>query len=185
MVWEITPEELLERYADGERNFAGIDLIKYHRPSPYSPKQPYRDTIELENVVLRDINLRGANFEQIYLTGVDLTGADLCGIFLNGCNLVEGIIRDANLRAANLQLSGFFDADLRGTNLDYMNASSADFRGVQIGFFERAILAETNFKGAHTESGLICRGQNLIWNTTMPDGTIVRGPQWGNGRDAR
>ena len=27
MVWEITLEELLERYADGERNFAGIDLI--------------------------------------------------------------------------------------------------------------------------------------------------------------
>ena len=185
MVWEITPEELLERYADGERNFAGIDLIKYHRPSPYSPKQPYRQPIELENVVLRDINLRGANFEEICLTGVDLTGADLGGIFMRDCRLVKGIIRDANLRAANLRFSGFFEADLRGTNLDYMNASSADFRGVQIGSFECAILANTDFEGAHTESGLICRGRNLIWNTTTPDGTIVRDPQWGNGRDAR
>lgn len=185
MVWEITPEELLERYADGERNFAGIDLIKYHRPSPYSPKQPYRDTIELENVVLRDINLRGANFEQIYLTGVDLTGADLGGIFMSDCRLFKGTIRDANLRAASLRFGSFFEADLRGTNLDYMNASSADFRGVQIGSFERAILAQTNFEGAHTESGLICRGMNLIWNTTMPNGSIIHGPQWGNGRDAR
>jgi hypothetical protein len=94
MVWEITPEELLERYADRERNFAGIDLIKYHRPSPYSPKQPYRQPIELKNVVLRDINLRGANFEEICLTGVDLTGADLGGIFMRDCRLVKGIIRD-------------------------------------------------------------------------------------------
>ncbi|NJL51976.1 MAG: hypothetical protein HC930_06670 [Hydrococcus sp. SU_1_0] len=27
MAWEITPEELLVRYDDGERNFAGIKLI--------------------------------------------------------------------------------------------------------------------------------------------------------------
>ena len=81
MVWEITPEELLERYADGKRNFAGIDLIKYHRPSPYSSKQPYGQPIELENVVLRDINLRGAYFHKVYLLGADLTGADLGGIF--------------------------------------------------------------------------------------------------------
>ncbi len=183
MAWEITPEELLERYADGERNFAGIELVYSGWPS--SSSKYSSPGIDLDGVVLRDINLRGAYFPKVYLTGADLTGADLGGIFLNGCNLVEGIIRDASLRAANLQLSGFFDADLRGTDLDYMNASGAGFRGVQIGSFECAILAETNFKGAHTESGLICRGQNLIWNTTMPDGTIVRGPQWGNGRDAR
>ena len=27
MAWEITTTELLERYAVGERNFAGIDLL--------------------------------------------------------------------------------------------------------------------------------------------------------------
>jgi uncharacterized protein YjbI with pentapeptide repeats len=183
MAWEITPEELLERYADGERNFAGIELVYSGWPS--SSSKYSSPGIDLDGVVLRDINLRGAYFPEVYLTGVDLTGADLGGIFMRGCNLVKGIIRDANLRAANLQFSGFFEADLRGTNLDYMNASSAGFREVQIGSFEHTILAETNFKGAHTESGLICRGQNLIWNTTMPNGTIVRGPQWGNGRDAR
>lgn len=183
MVWKITPEELLERYADGERNFAGIELVYSGWPS--SSSKYSSPGIDLDGVFLRDINLRGAYFPQVYLTGVDLTGADLGGIFMRGCNLVEGIIRDANLRAANLEESGFFDADLRGTNLDYMNASGAGFRGVQIGSFERAILADANFEGAHISSGLICRGMNLIWNTTMPDGTVIRGPQWGNDRDAR
>ncbi|MEH2366952.1 pentapeptide repeat-containing protein [Nostoc sp.] len=183
MVWKITPEELLERYADGERNFAGIELVYSGWPS--SSSKYSSPGIDLDGVVLRDINLRGAYFDQVYLTGVDLTGADLGGIFMNRCNLVEGIIRDANLCAANLRQSGFFDADLRGTDLDYMNASGAGFRGVQIGSFERAILAYTDFEGAHISSNLICRGQNLIWHTTMPDGNVVEGPQWGNGRDAR
>ena len=50
---------------------------------------------------------------------------------------------------------------------------------------ENAVLANTNFQGAHTKNSLICRGMNLIWHTTMPDGSVIEGPQWGTGRDAR
>ena len=72
MIWYITPEELLEQYANGERNFAGIELVEYVS----SPK--YRGgIINLDGVVLRDINLRGAYFHEVYLLGADLTGADL------------------------------------------------------------------------------------------------------------
>ncbi len=184
MVWEITADELLERYADGERNFAGIKLIPYIRFSKYSPKNS-GDSIDLEGVVLRDINLRGAYFNQVHLIGADLTGSDLGGIFLRRCRLNEGIVRDANLCAANLHESGFNNTDLRGSDLNQINATAAGFRGAYIHTLEYAILAQTNFKGAKTESGLICRGQNLIWHTTMPDGTVIEGPQWGNGRDAR
>ncbi|MEH2213471.1 pentapeptide repeat-containing protein [Nostoc sp.] len=183
MVWEITAEELLERYADGERNFAGIKLAHYglygFRRSKYGRK------LDLDGVVLRDINLRGAYLHEVYLERADLTGADLGGIFLRECSLVGAIIRDANLSAANLYWSCFDNADLRGSDLDYMNACGSTFRGTQIGYFERAILAQAEFQGAHTESGLICSGWNLIWRTTMPDGIEVEGPQWGNGRDAR
>ena len=97
----------------------------------------------------------------------------------------KAIVRDANLRAATVYATSFTDADLRGSNLDWINASGCSFRGAYIRTLDRAILANTDFKGAHTESDLICRGMNLIWNTTRPNGTIVRGPQWGNGRDAR
>ena len=30
MVWEITAEDLLVRYAAGERNFAGVELIDFY-----------------------------------------------------------------------------------------------------------------------------------------------------------
>ncbi|MEH2044853.1 pentapeptide repeat-containing protein [Nostoc sp.] len=182
MVWEITAEELLERYADGERNFAGIKLAHY---GLYGFRRSKHSGLDLDGVVLRDINLRGADLRNVYLIGADLTGADLGGICLESCYLVGAIIRDANLRAACLDWSAFDNADLQGSNLDHMNANCANFPGVQIGSFEYAVLAQTYFKGAHTDDGMIRRGSNLICRTTLPSGIVVEGPQWGNGRDAR
>lgn len=179
MVWQITDYELLERYADGERNFAGIELIY----SGY--RRSKHRGIDLDGVVLRDINLRGAYLNEVMMIGADLTGADLGGIFMRGCCLSEGIVRDANLCAANVRESGFINTDLRGSNLNFINASFAEFRGAKIQTLESAILARTNFEGAYTHKDRICRGDNLIWRTIMPDGTIVEGPQWGNGRNAR
>ncbi|AFZ27756.1 putative low-complexity protein [Cylindrospermum stagnale PCC 7417] len=183
MVWEITAEELLERYADGERNFAGIKLAHYglygFRRSKYGRQ------LDLDGVVLRDINLRGAYLHEVYLIGADLTGADLGGICLQSCDLTGAIIRDANLFAANVTHSSFDKADLRGSHLDQMNAIFGHFWEVQMGTLDDAILIEADFRGAHIDNGMICRGMNLIWNTTMPNGTLFRGPQWGNGHDNR
>ncbi|MEH1940572.1 pentapeptide repeat-containing protein [Nostoc sp.] len=182
MVWEITAEELLERYADGERNFAGIKLAHY---GLYGFRRSKHSGLDLDGVVLRDINLRGADLRSVYLIGADLTGADLGGIFLESCCLEGAIIRDANLFAANVTHSSFDKADLRGSILSQMNATFGHFWEVQMRSLEDAILIEADFRGAHTDDGLICRGMNLIWNTTMPSGTVIRGPQWGNGRDNR
>jgi len=177
MVWEISDYELLERYASGERNFAGIELYcSGYRPSKHG------DSIDLDGVVLRDINLRGAYLYRVKMIGVDLTGADLGGIFLDECSLAEGIIRDASLKAANVSLSNFHNADLRGTDLNYINAVGANFSGAYLHTLESAILADASFRGAHTEEGLIYRGNNLIWDTTMPDGTTLRGAMWGYAR---
>jgi uncharacterized protein YjbI with pentapeptide repeats len=101
MAWEITPEELLVRYDDGERNFSGIKSIySYGAPTHYSG-------IDLKGIVLRDINLRGAYFEQISMVGIDFTSADLGRVFMHECNVCNAIIRDANLCAANLEGSSF------------------------------------------------------------------------------
>ena len=89
----------------------------------------------------------------------------------------EAIVRDVNLRAATVYATSFTNTDLRGSNLDWINASNSSFRGAYIRTLEYAILAQTDFEGAHTESGLLCRGMNLIWRTTMPNGNIVEGPQ--------
>ena len=127
MVWEITADELLERYADGERNFAGIKLADYglygFRRSKYGRK------LDLDGVVLRDINLRGADLRNVYLIGADLTGADLGGIFLRECYLEQARICDANLFAANVRRSSFNKADLRGSDLNQINAIFGRFLG--------------------------------------------------------
>ena len=180
MVWQITDYELLESYAHGERNFAGVELIK----SGYRPSK-HGDSIDLDGVVLRDINLRGAYFCEVMMIGVDLSGADLGGIFLDRCCLSEGIVRDANLCATNVRHSSFCHTDLRGSDLNLINATGASFYGAYLHTLEYAVLAETNFLEAHTDNGLICRGMNLIWHTTMPDGRIIEEPQWGTGCDAR
>lgn len=172
MPWEITAEELLARYADGERNFAGIELIQ-------SEGVPLDSSIDLEGAILRDINLRGAYLRQADLCRADLTGADLFGVSLEGAWLKRAIVRDANLYSANLHWCSLHEADLRGTNLAQMNATSAFFCGANISGFEFAILIKTNFRDAYIAPNIIWSYGNFVYQTTMPDGTIKNGPFFG------
>ncbi len=173
MVWEITASELLARYADGERNFAGIELIQ-------SEGVPQDCMIDLEGAILRDINLRGAYLRQADLTEADLTGADLFGVSLESAWLKRAIVRDANLYSANLSWCNLTEADLGGTNLAQMNASSAVFCGANISGFEFAILIKTNFRDAYIAPNIIWSYGNFVYQTTMPDGTIKNGPFFGD-----
>ncbi len=172
MVWEITAKELLTRYADGERNFAGIELIQ-------SEGVPQDCMVDLEGAILRDINLRGAYLRQADLTEADLTGADLFGVSLESAWLKRAIVRDANLGSANLSWCNLTEADLGGTNLAHMNASNAVFCGANISGFEFAILIKTNFRDAYIAPNIIWSYGNFVYNTTMPDGTIKSGPFFG------
>ena len=175
MVWKITAEELIVRYGDGERNFAGIELLQSERFLPENP-------IDLKGVSLRNINLRGACLRYADLTGADLTGADLTGAILMEAFLQKATIRDANLESVNLNWSSLHEADLRGTILSHMNACGAFFCGARTSAFEYAILANADFRDTNIFNSTLCNCGNLIWNTVMSDGTIVVGPQYGDGR---
>ncbi|MEH2240309.1 pentapeptide repeat-containing protein [Nostoc sp.] len=172
MPWEITAEELLARYADGERDFRGIELIQ-------SAEEPQDNMIDLQKAILRDINLRGAYLRQADLSEADLTGADLFGVSLESAWLKRAIVRDANLYSANLHWCSLHEADLRGTNLAQMNATSAFFCGANISSFEFAILIKTNFRNAYIAPNIIWSYGNFVYDTTMPDGTIKSGPFFG------
>lgn len=173
MVWKITAEELLARYADGERNFAGIELIQ-------SAEEPEDNMFDLRGAILRDINLRGAYLRQADLTGADLTRADLFGVSLEMAWLKRAIVRDANLYSANLSWCSLHEADLRGTNLSHMNASCAFFVGAKFEYgFEYAILIDTNFRDAEIAPNIIWSYGNFVCNTTMPNGTVKNGPFFG------
>lgn len=175
MVLEMSPEELVGRYLQGERDFRGIKLIQ-------SPFDVEGNEIDLRGLCLRDINLSGAYLKKADFTETDLTGANLFGAVLEQACLKRAIVRDANLYSANLRWCNLTEADLRGSVLNHINATCAYFdRAINIGALEYAILADASFQEAHIPDQLICRGGNLIWRTIMPDGTIKLGPQYGDG----
>lgn len=175
MVWKITTDELLARYKAGERNFAGIELLRI------VGEMGERDGVDglitgLEGADLRDINLRGANLEKVELSGADLTGADLFGAYLGSAGLVKTILRNANLFSANLDHATLTEADLSQANLSHVRAIGAVFIGAKIGYFEYADLTQANFRDCNFYGLGLCHRFNLIWHTTMPDGSVEKGP---------
>lgn len=173
MVWEITPDELWFRYADGERDFRGIKLLQ-------SETATETQMIDLQGFNLQNINLRGADLSGADLSRVDLSGADLFGVNLENVLLKQAILRNATLYSANLHWCGLHQADLTGTCLDHINAICSSFTRAKFSYrIEYAVLAHTSFEGAVIPKESICGYGNLIWETVMPDGTIEHGPYFG------
>jgi hypothetical protein len=171
MVWQITPEELLARYNAGERDFNGIELLRV--PERHGIAGPIEG---IEGADLREINLRGANLKDICLNGANLTRADLFGASLISACMADAIFRDANLFSANLNWAGCHRSDFTGARMNQMNACSANFIDAILTPFEYTILAFTNFQGARGRESI--RGHfNVIWETTMPDGSVILGPE--------
>ncbi len=144
-------EELLQRYADGERDFNGVDL-----------REASLFTSDGSDPILKDAIFKGANLSQAVGYHIDFSGADLSNACLEGTN-----IKYANLRRANL--SG---ANLKGTNLAETDLSCADLRNADLSGanISNANLTDANLLGANL-SGVIQEG-TLFCNTTMPDGSI-------------
>lgn len=86
----MTAEELIERYAAGERDFSGSDLRG----------------VDLSEAELRGIDLSGANLRQANLSGADLSEVNLYGADLSGATLRGTSLRGANLGAARLGSTG-------------------------------------------------------------------------------
>ena len=154
------PEELIERYDAGERDFEGVNLLRIELEQILGP----RLNGELELIALGRNEAGGLDpyffdlwtdfckpieqrFEwdsygrfipsQLKELGLkDLGGADLSGINLAGAYLYPVSLTNANLSRANLRKVKLIDADLRGANLDH-----ADLR--------YSILNHANLSGAN------------------------------------
>ncbi len=119
-------EELLERYAAGERDFWKAKL-----------KDANLTEVNLQGAILASADLTRANLRTVGLAGANLQSAELYGADLAGANLY-----DANLEAARL-----WDADLTGASLQGSNLSIADLRN--------AILSGTRLHGANVSSAML------------------------------
>jgi uncharacterized protein YjbI with pentapeptide repeats len=107
----MTAEELLERYAAGERDFSGVDL----------------SGVNLEEVCLEDINLEGAdlrgtlffraNLGRGIFRNANLEGADLSMTLLNETDFRGADLRSCNTMETSMIRANFLDAIQEGTTL--------------------------------------------------------------------
>ncbi|OCQ96622.1 DNA/RNA helicase [Oscillatoriales cyanobacterium USR001] len=148
--------EILRRYANGDRNFQGINLAG----------------VELVGVNLQNANLIGANLRE-----ADLRNAKLDGVRLVIANLSDADLSGVSLRKAKLVGAILNDVQLNNADLSRADLSDAQLRNVQL---VGAILKEANLSGADL-SGANLQGANLeavnfsdvnLTGAIMPDGTI-------------
>ncbi|WP_404783515.1 pentapeptide repeat-containing protein [Altericista sp. CCNU0014] len=181
----MTAEELLERYAAGERDFSGItilagNLIKAELTG-----------INLSNATLSGTSFIGAilddaNLSGIYMDGGDFTRAELFGAnlykaMLDGCDFIGANLREANmsdtmLGDACLDAALFYRANLTGSNMRGSSRCGTNFKEacLQNAVLESGISAanftDANLLGARdfapSKTDIICR-------TTMPDGSVI------------
>lgn len=122
----ITAEELLQRYAAGERDFRRINL------GAFFVRPPWLIGVNLSNVDLGGVyiesgglmntNLRSANLERSHFTNT---------LFIN-TNLSNTNLRSANLDRANLTGANLSDANLSGANLSGANLTDANLANIQV-----------------------------------------------------
>ncbi len=118
-------EELLARYAAGERDFIGVDLSEAH----------------LVNANLSRANLGNANLSRAYLMDANLSSTNL-----SNANLVEAYLMDAVLNSANLSNASLGAADLSGANLIGAELGGANLSGTYLTY---ANLGGANLSGAN------------------------------------
>lgn len=88
-------EELLRRYAAGERDFSGVDL---------------------SYISLRDFNMFKVNFSNANLKGVEFTVAVMNYINFSGADLSESLLA-GEIAGCNFSYANLRNAHLRGSDL--------------------------------------------------------------------
>lgn len=89
-------EELIGRYAAGERDFAGLDLSGILLGRRYADELIKRYQTE-ENTRIGGVNLRGINLSGTNLEGANLEAVDFMGANLSGANLTGAILQVGRL----------------------------------------------------------------------------------------
>lgn len=136
-------EEILEKYAGGQRKFQSINLRG----------------VELKGADLKEIDFYNSNLTGSDLSEVDLTKARINSAYFNRACLINanlGLIEGssvnlswADISGANLSGANLSSANLSNANLDKANLSRANLSNANLG---GASLIETNFSQADLSS---------------------------------
>ncbi len=105
-------EEILRRYAAGERYFAHADLP--------------------DGAVFRSANLEDCTFDHSFLSDADFREANLKGVSFLNSNIKCSDFRGANLQGASFQGSSVEAIFLDGANLDEVSFAGATWCGATL-----------------------------------------------------
>jgi uncharacterized protein YjbI with pentapeptide repeats len=169
----MTAEELLERYASGERDFAGIDLGGSRANRMFHPQLSHAD--------LRGINLCGTNLEMVDFAFSDLSEARLFGACLSYSCLVRTNFTNADLRYATINYSNCRQANFTRANMQGVDLTCSIFAHSiwSVNDLDDAIMIRSDFSKAQGWG----RGNSynaLYWDTITPDDEIIKGPERGD-----
>lgn len=172
----ITVEELLRRYAAGERffsrvaleggNLSGVDLrgIRFQNSG-------------IGILDLSGANLAGVSFVDTGISEVNLEGANLAGADLSGAAFTNVNCRRANLAGASFYKRSVYDSDFEGANFRGADLSFAEFSRcnmrniclLEVIWNDESSLSQTDLTGAvGFDPGNVC-GYRLI----LPSGEEI------------
>lgn len=142
-------EELIERYAAGERAFGDLDL--------------------------RGIDLRGACLKNVDLTGTGLSGANLAGADLTWADFTRADLRGADLTKANLSFVDFNFTNLQDARLIGARLFGAFLSGVHLTRtdFHECLLDFTSFVGVDLRLAVGLDSINSVGPSTVGTDTLA------------
>ena len=126
-----TVEELQQRYASGQRNFAKISLRGVSLKGADLRYINLKEA-DLSNSDLSDAILYGANLEKANINFIKLNQAKLDGAFLYGARIACASLIDANLSDVDLRKTSLDAAILRGAILEGADLSDAYLQGAEL-----------------------------------------------------
>ena len=127
----ITVDELLQKYALGQRDFSKISLRGVDLKDADLRYINLREA-NLSHSNLSDAILYGANLEKANINFSKLNRATLEGAFLSGATIACATLNDANLNDADLRKTRLDAAILKGTILEGADLSDAYLRSAEL-----------------------------------------------------
>ena len=137
-------EELLRRYAAGERDFSGMDL------SNISPPVSQLSEYVAASYGLNSCNFRGANFSSV----------DFSDTFIMNCDFRDTICFRADFTGSVFTGTNFTGADLREAKLEALEGIGVIFENV-------------DFRGCGRISNFVTEGTLYIRNCIGQNGEII------------
>ncbi|MDY6938188.1 MAG: pentapeptide repeat-containing protein [Cyanobacteriota bacterium] len=154
-------QELIKKYAAGERDFEAIDLAEANLSRVnLGGSNLSRATLSIANLSganLNRANLSYAKLNVARLSGTNLIQANLNGAILNVANMIRANLTEANLVQAALIRAEMIRANLTQANLNEANLNGADLRESKL---DRADLGGVNLSEADLR-GATMVGANL------------------------